>query len=302
MSRKKNLTLASLALSFGLAAQTAADDLSPIQPKQYTYQTFKDTRVINAPSVEVLQKHLMDFRIVHRFGDLLGPRGGWPSFYGLERVADVYLGLEYGLGHRTTLGFSRTKGAGELSRLLNAQLKYRFLHQTNGEEMPVSLTGVWTTSLSTMTQGPNLPANPSLSDFPKWQHRLVYAYELHLARKFSDQFSLQIGSTAVWRNYTLQGQSNLLLGLNTAGRIQLSKTLGLLFDANFPLASYYWADNTLYFPLALGLEIETGGHVFQLNLSNTEGIMPTDYLLYTRSSWLRGGFRFGFTISRVFRV
>ena len=61
-----------------------------------TFQTFKDTRVINTHSTEVLGKGRMDIRIGHRFGDMFGDRGGWETFYGLESARDVIFGAEYG--------------------------------------------------------------------------------------------------------------------------------------------------------------------------------------------------------------
>jgi hypothetical protein len=286
---------------FSFSGLLQAQDSLP--PRQYVYQTFKDTRVINIQSVEVLQKNTMDFRIMHRFGDLFGAGGGWQTFYGLENVADVSIGLEYGATHQLTLGVSRTKGAGELTRLLNGQAKYRLMHQTTDNAIPLSMTVVGTASFSSMPRGPRSPISPSVSDFPKFAHRWAYAVEWHVAKKFSHRFSLQLSPTLVWRNYVPNGDHNLLLGMNLASRLQLTKVFGILVDANLPVSSLRWGRNSgYYFPLGIGLEVETGGHVFQLNFTNSKGVMPTDYLPYTRSNWLDGAFRLGFTISRVFRV
>ena len=58
-----------------------------------------------------------------------------------------------------------------------------------------------------------------------------------------------------------------------------------------------------HFPLGFGLEWETGGgHVFQMNFTNATGLVETDYIPYTTTSWLDGEYRFGFTIARKFRL
>lgn len=273
------------------------------QDKQYTYQTFKDTRIINTQSVEVLQHRQLDIRISHRFGDMFGTNGGWQTFFGLENAADISIGAEYGVMNKLTLGFHRTKGAGQLRQLLNGVAKYRILHQTNGNEMPISMTVVGGVGISTMRK--DTINQQSLANFPKgFAHRLLYSLELHIARKFGDAFSLQLSPSFVWRNNVSERDENALFGLGIAMRIQLSKSLGLILDGNIPFSPSRFDSQSGYFshiPLGLGLEMETGGHVFQINFTNASGIMLYDYLPNTDANWGRGQFRLGFTISRLFR-
>jgi hypothetical protein len=90
------------------------------------------------------------------------------------------------------------------------------------------------------------------------------------------------------------------LGVGT--RIQLSKVFGIIADATFPFSDLRTSDNGFYPAVGVGLEIETGGHVFQVNFTNATGIMETDYIPYTTSNWADGEFRLGFTVSRVFNL
>ena len=273
------------------------------QEKQYTYQTFKDTRIINTQSVEVLQHRQLDIRIAHRFGDMFGALGGWPTFFGLESAADIAIGCEYGLLNKLTLGVHRTKGAGQLRQLINGMAKYRLLHQTNGNEIPLSMTVVAGAGISTMRR--DTVNQESLASFQKFAHRLLYSVELHVARKFGESFSLQFSPTFVWRNNVLEGDENALFGLGLSMRVQLSKSLGLILDSNFLLSTLRFKSDSSYFshiPVGLGLEIETGGHVFQINLTNASGIMLYDYLPNTEANWIKGQFRLGFTLSRLCRL
>ncbi len=257
--------------------------------------TFADRRVINVQSVEVLSKRELDFRVAHRFGDFAGAAGGWQNFIGLENAADVQIGFEYGLTPKMTLGLSRTKGSGNLRQLVHGFGKYRFLQQTVDNKIPISLTGVALSTVSTMRRSSDTLA---ISHFPEFSHRLMYTLELHIARKF-EHFSLQLSPILLWRNYVLNTDKNALFSLNFASKVRLTKFMNLIVDVNFPFAKKYYQPNSGFFlPIAAGLEFQTGGHVFQLNFTNSTGIMPTDYLATTTSNWLKGEFRLGFTISR----
>jgi hypothetical protein len=268
------------------------------------YNTFKDRWVINTYSVETLPRKKLDVRITHRFGDLAGDAGGWKSFYGLENATDVSFGAEYGASEHLTVGIARSKGSGQLRQLMSGLIKYRVLHQKEGGS-PVSLTPAATFSVSTSRKS----SDPSsMTFFDKFSHRLVYAGQILAARKFSDRFSLQLAAGLHHRNVVPAGDENNLVFTGLAFRLQVTKTLGLIGDMTLPLngkQSPFTNESGLtkyYMPIGLGLEFETGGHVFQLNFTNTTGIMPTDYIPYTRSNWLDGQYRVGFTISRIFNL
>ena len=53
--------------------------------------------------------------------------------------------------------------------------------------------------------------------------------------------------------------------------------------------------------LSLGLDIETGGHVFQLHITNSRGMFERSFLAETAGRWQDGDLYFGFNINRVFR-
>ncbi|MEM8907947.1 MAG: DUF5777 family beta-barrel protein [Bacteroidota bacterium] len=271
----------------------------PGQAQEFVHQTFKDTRVINSPSIETLQKRKLDFRISHRFGDLAGDNGGWSTFYGLENAADVLIGLEYGVTDQLTLGFSRSKGAGPLKQLLNGSAKYRILRQRKTEGAPLSITVFAMTSMSTAEK---IDDPEVLNSFPKTAHRFANHISLIFARKFSNRFSLQVIPAYTHRNLVPSEDKNGLFSLGFATRIQLSKVFGVILDGTIPFSDLRNSDNGFYPPLGIGLEVETGGHVFQINLTNATGLVENDYIPNTRANWGDGEFRLGFTISRLFNL
>ncbi len=282
-----------LILSFCFASLFAQEK------SEIVYRTFKDTRVISTQSAETLPAGKMDFRISHRFGDLAGGNGGWETFYGLENATDILIGIDYGATDRLTFGLNRTKGSGPLTRLVNGTVKYKLMGQGKTEGAPITLTLLGGASISTARRidDPEL-----LSSFPKTAHRMIYNVQALFARNFSERFALQISPGYVYRNFVTQEDENGLFNLGLAARMQLTKVFGLILDTTIPFSDLRTSENGYYLPLGFGLEIDTGGHVFQINLTNTTGLAPTDYIPNTRSNWADGEFRLGFTISRLFNL
>lgn len=264
-------------------------------------QTFRHSRLINSHSVETLPARKMDFRIVHRFGDLVGDNGGWPTFYGLENASDVSIGFEYGLTDFIMVGINRTKGSGPLKQNLNGLLKARIMTQERNGNLPFSLTAVTSLSFSTMQKSEIVGV---LNFFAKGSHRMTSHFGLHLARKFSDRFSGQFNAQWTYRNVVLTGDDNDLASIGGGFRVQMTQSLAVLLDTTFPILSdLRTAENGYYPSIGIGFEFDTsGGHVFQINLTNSQGIAETDYIPYTRSNWADGEFRLGFTISRLFNM
>ncbi|MBT8218764.1 MAG: hypothetical protein KJP00_03015 [Bacteroidia bacterium] len=266
---------------------------------QEAVRTFKDTRIINTQSTETLKKGYMDIRIGHRFGDIGGDNGGWSTFYGLENASDVLIGAEYGFTNNLMVGLFRTKGSGPLKQLVNLTGKYKLLSQNSESNTPISMALSFTGTVSTMkssdTQG-------AINNFEQFAHRLSYNGQLLISSKFSDGFSLQVSPSYTHRNIVDIEDENGLFALGAACRIQLSKVLGLIIDTTIPFSELRTSDNDYHVPLGIGFEIDTGGHIFQVNFTNSTGMMETDYIPYTRSNWSDGEFRLGFTISRLFNL
>jgi len=263
------------------------------------YGTFGDRRIINTQSIETLPARKLDFRIAHRFGDLAGDAGGWPTFYGLENAADVLIGFEYGVTDNLTIGLGRTKGAGPLKQLINIFVKQKVLAQ-GYNNMPVSLAVVGMTSASTMQKS---ETEGVLHFFDSPLHRWNYHLGVHAARKFGERYSAQVSTTWTYRNIVPANDENTIISLGLAGRAQLTKAIGIILDTSYPMSSLRTRDNGFYPVLGLGVEFTTGGgHSFQMNFTNVEGLSETDYIPYSQSNIGEGEFRLGFTISRLFSL
>jgi len=284
-----------LSLSHSLLSAQAHEESGEV------IQTFRDTRIVNSHSVETLPARKLDFRIAHRFGDLAGANGGWPTFYGLENAADVSIGFEYGITDRIMIGISRTKGTGPLKQNINTLAKARIISQGSRGNFPFSMAVIGMISTSTMQRS---EIEGVLNFFERGTHRLVSHLGLHIARKFSPKFSAQFNAQWTYRNVVLEGDDNGLVSLGGGLRAQLTQSIALLTDVTFPvLSDLRTAENDFFPSIGFGFEFDTsGGHVFQLILVNSQGLVETDYIPYTRSNWGDGEFRLGFTISRLFSL
>lgn len=278
------------------------------QEETYTHTTFKDRRVINTQSVETLGKRRLDVRISHRFGDFAGDNGGWATLFGLENASDILIGAEYGLTQNIDVGLFRTKGAGAmpngtsgLRQLINGTAKWRILRQKEDDRTPFTLTALGLATISTAEKAEDNES--SLNSFPTFAHRLAYHGQLLIARKFSPGFSFQLGPGYTYRNLVPFGDDNGIFSLSGATRIQLTKVFGIVADVTVPFSERRLdTEQGFYIPWGVGLEIETGGHVFQVNFTNATALMETDYIPYTTDNWAEGEFRLGFTISRIFNL
>lgn len=252
--------------------------------------TFKATRIVNAQSIETVKKGILDFRITHHFGDVAGTGGGVHTLYGFDNASDIRFGFEYGITDRLTAGFGRSK----IAENLDLFIKYRLLQQTADNKMPVSITIFANTAIT-----------PQINKvaYAEFVNRFSYVYELLIARKFNERFSLQLMPLFLHRNYIDNpADNNDVFSLGVGGRFKITKRFAILADYYYTFSNYLTTENAFYAPLGIGVEIETGGHVFQMFLTNNTAIIENAYIANTRSSWSKGEFRLGFTISRDFAI
>ncbi len=264
---------------------------------QKVEETFSGTRVINGHSVETLKKRVLEFRIEHRFGDIAGANGGVQQFFGFDNAADVRFAFEYGISDKWMIGLGRSKGIGPYSSLVDGFTKYRILSQgENGA--PLSLAVMGSAMISYMRKSDDLS---QVSSFPKFSHRMAYSMQLIAARKFGEHISIQLMPTYVHRNYVLPTDVNGLFSLGGALNYKFNKKYGIILEyyQNFnPAGTRLDMKNSL----GVAFEWSTNGHNFKMNFTNSRGFGETQFIPYTDSDWLKGEFRFGFSISRNFKL
>lgn len=266
--------------------------------------TFKSGNLINLKTTETIHRHEMDFRVDHRFGDIAGSAGGGKNFFGLDNSTDIRIGFDYGLLDNLNIGIARAKGATEVRQLVEGNVKYRFIEQTVDNSIPVSVAFFGSTTVSAMHASEDKLSAASFEDF---NDRLSYVTQLIIARKFSSNLSLTVIPSYLHRNYTAYNDQNDLFAIGIGGRAKVSNRVALVADYTFPFRKSsnkkYREDvsgQRYYNALGVGLEMDTGGHIFHLNFTNATAIQESQFISETNSSWSKGQFRWGFSIARRF--
>lgn len=257
------------------------------QQTEYAYATFKTSRLVYGHSVENPAPGNLIFLIQHNFGSL---NSGFYELFGLDR-ATIRLGLEYGINDFISIGAGRSSW----EKTYDGFIKAKILRQSSGARyIPVTIAYFGSVNLNSL----------------KWQFpdrknyfssRLSYINQLLIARKFSQSFSLQLSPTLVHKNLVPTNEDkNTSFALGIGGRYKLSQRVSLN-------AEYFWYpedQNTIQRNdvVSVGFDIETGGHVFQLHISNAQAMFERSFITETAGRWDKGDIFFGFNISRTFVI
>ena len=261
------------------------EEAQKIQENEVVSATFKGTRILNGHSIENRKSRELEFLISHRFGSV---NLGFDELFGLDQ-SNIRFALEYGVNDNLTAGFGRSS----YEKTYDSYLKYRLIKQKvreNSFPFAISLFG----SVAVKT----------LKDYPPEDKRtfaesLAYTTQVLIARKVSTKFSYQITPTYIHRNTVeIVEDPHDVFALGFGTRVKLSNRVSLngeyyyLFNKSVSIDS----QNSL----AFGVDIETGGHVFQLILSNAITMIEKGFIAENTGEFFSGDIHFGFNISRTF--
>lgn len=255
--------------------------------RKYVNNTFSGTRLINGHSVETKYKGTLEFLITHRFGNI---NTGIYNFFGLDQ-ANIRLGLEYALFDNLTIGVGRSS----FEKTYDGFVKWKFMRQKKGfKNIPVNMTFFTSMAINTLkpvSEGEEIP----------FARRLDYATLVLISRKFNDRLSIQLMPVWIHRNYVIGSDNvNELLAIGMGGRYKITGKVAITGE-------YYPRLNGLdieeyHNSLSFGVDLETGGHVFQLIFTNARPMIEKGFIGETTGSWADGDIRFGFNISRIFQL
>jgi hypothetical protein len=277
-------------------------DTAKQEEKDRTHLFFSP-RLINANTVYMLPKGILQFKVTHHFNDIAGDNGGIKNFFGLDDAVDVRIGFQYGISNRVNLMAARYKGAFPMQKMYELAVKWLILEQVEKDPShPLSLAIYGNSVVATMRSG----TNPDLENYvPEFSDRLSFMGQMMIAKKFGPVV-LQLNPTIVHRNKALVFDEKTLFALGGASRIHLGGRYSLLLDYFHTFRSSAIADSfrirdiRFYDVLGVGFEILTEGHVFQLNFTNAVEILENRFVPNTVRSWGKGEFRWGFTVARDF--
>jgi hypothetical protein len=288
---RKGLHMVLCLCSLGILQLTGQDldsllmELESPPDRVYTLSTFRSTRLVLGQSVESPVKGDLTFIISHRFGNI---QGGLYDFFGMDQAYNR-LGFEYGINDRAGLSVGRNS----FEKIYDGAFKIRLVRQQEGlRNMPLSLT--WYSGIFLSTLRWSDPERDNL-----FSSRLSYVNQLLIARKFNKQLSLQLSPTHIHRNLVKREiDQNDVFALGLGGKYNFAKKVSINMEYFWLLPGQTARDFQNSF--SVGFDFLTGGHVFQLHVSNSQGTNEQDFITSTTGRWLDGDLFLGFNIYRVF--
>lgn len=257
-------------------------------PVNYAEAIFKTSRIVIGQSIENPAQGNMLFLVTHHFGAL---NTGYSNLFGLKQAA-IRIGMEYGLSKRLAFGI----GLNTDRNTWDGFLKYKVLRQkSGGKKFPFSLslfanTAVYTTKWE----------NPDRKNY--LSSRMSYCIQVLIARKFGSRLSLQITPSMVHKNLVpISADHNDIFTLGGGGRMKISNRVSINAEYHHIFKGQV-VSSKVYDSFSTGVDIETGGHVFQIFLTNSMGENEEGFLANTTGRWSKGDIFLGFNITRIFTI
>ena len=251
------------------------------------YEPFRSTRLINLHTVETLKHGVLEFRIAHRFGAI---NGGGNELWGLDQ-ATMRIALEYGI----TSNFMAGIGRSTYQKTYDGFLKWSILQQRD-KGMPISLTAFSSIAIN------GVPFTDSSSYFSS---RMSFVSQLIIAKKFGNNLTIQLSPTIIHKNLVeLVIDKNTTFALGFSGKYNISKSLSLNMEYIYRYKDGVNSPSFTNFhnSFSIGLGIDTRGHFFEFNLSNSFPMVEKSFITESTDNWLKGGIHLGFNIIRDFKV
>jgi Membrane bound beta barrel domain (DUF5777) len=250
---------------------------------EYVTATFKGIKIVNFESTKLVAKKELTLIVAHRFGSI---KNGFDSFFGLDDAV-TRINFVYGLTDNLNVGVSRSS----FQKIYEVSAKYRLLRQqVNG--FPFTIVGYNSFLINTALEKDNLPKL-------EFKHRLGYTAQVLISRKVSTNFSFELAPTFFHDNYvSIDSQDNSQYALGLGGRYKLTKRWSLNMDYGWHLNRAN--DSPFKNPFSIGVDLETGGHVFQMHFTNAQAMNTNGFLGQATGDWSDGNIYFGFNLSRVF--
>lgn len=246
--------------------------------------TFKAVRLINGHTVENRKKGNLEFLISHRFGRV---NSGSYEFFGMDQ-ANMRLGLDYSIADWLTVGAGRNS----FRKIYDGFVKLSLLRQDqNKTGKPISVVWLSNTAINTLKRA-DLPMNT--------RRRLSFAHQILLARRLNHKASVQLMPTYIHRNLVVTSDDkNDLVSLGAGLSYKMTRSVYLTMEYYHRLND---KNNEYTNPLSIGVDIETGGHVFQLHITNAQEMTETGFIPLTTGDIFKGDIHLGFNITRNFQL
>ena len=277
-----------------LAQDDLLSEIDTVKADIRVESAFKSLKIVNLESTKLAAKGDFYFIVAHRFDYM---ENGIDDFFGLDN-ANTQLKFLYGVNEWLTVHLSRSG----FQETYDLAAKYRLQSQEK-DGFPLTLVGFSSIAINTEMKEKDYPGM-------EFSNRLSYVTQLLASRKFNENLTLELAPTYFHENtikdvFDANGnpilpnpQDNSQFAIGMGGRYKLTKRWSINMDY---VAHLNRASESIYTnPLSIGVDLETGGHVFQMHFTNSRAMHETGFLGQTSGKWDKGEICFGFNLVRVF--
>ncbi|GGK22462.1 hypothetical protein GCM10007962_15790 [Yeosuana aromativorans] len=245
---------------------------------------FESSTLVDNQTNVLFNKNTLEVMMQHRFG----PMDYQNTLLGIYGSSNIRIGFSYAILDWVTVGYGITKS----NITSDFSLKAGILQQTRSGRIPLSLTYYGNVAID----GRSGDANDGV--FLTRQDRYSYFHQLIIARRFTPNFSFQIAPSLSHYNTVDYGYVNDRFSIAFGGRYKISPQTSIIVDYSQPITSF--DEDSYNNPgLSFGVEFSTSAHVFQLFLTNYNGIVQQqNYMRNTNDFFSNHGALIGFNITR----
>jgi hypothetical protein len=275
-------TIAALTLSTLFTSTVSAQDAQPVERQdaqpveeedaRLLQLAEPDYRVITLPTTMLLPRNGWSFDLTHRFAGNLANRSfadNLRSLFGIDDGATVGIEFRYAFVPRVQTAVFRTT----FDRTIQIHGKYDAVRQSGPS--PVSVSALL-----------------SVEGIDNFTEHYAPAAGVVVSRTVSDVFAMYVAPIVVHNSAARIGDTRTTFQLGLGTRLRLRPTVYVVGEVNPRLAGYQPGHPAFGF----AIEKRAGGHMFQLNFTNTSST--------TYAQVARGGFpeslHLGFNLARKF--
>ncbi len=280
---------ATLLMLGSLSLQAQDEDTQPEKDTRPVKNLFESIWLIDNQTAVVPIQGTFEMDIQHRFGAINGKK--YDDLYGLFAPSNIRLGFDYVPIEKLQVGFGFTKE----KLLWDFNAKYAILQQGRSGGSPVTVTYLVNMGIDGRLE--------KQYKFDETIDRFTYFHQLMVARKVTDNFSLQASGSVSWFNfqeinYDVEGNPlgrnrNRQVNVAFLGRYKLTPTLGLIANVDVPLTEQEYLDQKAN--LSFGFEMVSSSHAFQIFLGKYKSLVPQ----YNNMLNQNNDFMIGFNMTRL---
>lgn len=283
MTRTSRLTAFALFVAALVTVSSASAQMQRTRSAQQPVdELFWSHAIIVLPSTTQLGKGDLDFTIHHTFGPV---SSGLNDLFGLDLAANIRFGLDYGVTDQVMVGVGRSR----FDKILDFRAKANLL-QLDGWQV----AGYYNAAAETTEDGRDLA------------DRMSYHGSVLIGKRVTDQLTIQLApgfSRFVYApdqdvfGQGIQTSLNNHYSLGTAVRYEARENVSFIAEMITRVGD---VSGGTYNVGSFGVDLETGGHVFQMFFTSSQWITPQHAVAWSRTPMADGDFGWGFNVHRVF--